>query len=561
MLAIDPITLNIVGKAILAIPREMGANLLRAAYSTVVREARDCSAALLDRGGNIIAQAEMIPMHLGGVSHAFQALARKFALDEVAADEALMINDPFDGGQHLQDIYLFTPIFAAGERVGFVASVAHHLDIGGGSAGLNSLATEFYQEGIRLPACKFNVPRDWNGGFVEEFIRANVRVPVKTIGDLNACFAANYTGRQRLQEVVAKYGVATTRACMTELIEYAERRTRAEIAGIPDGTYAGEAFVEAEPYSSALVPIRASVTVKGSDVHIDFTGSGPQVVGSGNCPYASCHSAAQAALRGVLGDKTIPFNEGCNRPLTLEVPYGSILNPRPPAAVRARMNAAFRAYNAVMGAFAQAVPDRVLAPGFDTTTIVALGHLDRERSRYDVVIEVIGGGWGAGPHNDGADGADGPLSNCSNAPVEALEIDHGFFRVRAYRLRPDSGGAGRQRGGLGFERSYEATRDGVTFSGYSDRFKRPAPGLFGGGSGTTGRYEVRRATGEVEELKSIAGTTLSRGDVLQAVVGGGGGFGPAAERAPEAVAADVRKGKITAEHARKVYGWKGDELG
>lgn len=554
-MSVDAVTLNIVGKALMAIPREMGANLLRAAYSTVVREARDCSVALLDREGNVVAQAEMIPMQTGGVAQAFRALARRFDLGSLAPDDALIINDPYDGGQHLQDIIVFLPIFWRDRLVGFGGSVAHHLDIGGGMAGLNALATECYQEGIRLPASRFNMSRDWNdGGFVESFIRANVRAPVKTLGDLNAQFAANRTAQSRLVEVIDKYGVDTTLACMSGLMDYSERRMRAEIASIPDGVYRGEDAVEAEPYVKDLVPIVATVRKSGTDIEVDFEGSGGQVPGAINCPFASCVSAVNACVRGVLHEKDIPFNEGCNRPITVKAPYGSILNPRPPAAVRARMSSAFRVYNAMMRALAQAVPERVIAAGFDTTTVAALSHLDRATGRYGVVIEIMGGGWGAGPENDGVDATDGPLSNCANAPIEALEIEYNYFRADCYRLVPDSAGPGCHRGGLGLERTYEILKDGVGFSGYSDRFKTGAWGLFDGREGASGTFVIERADGRREQLVSVCSTTLNRGDRLRVVTGGGGGYGHPEKRDRALVLRDVREAKITAAQARERYG-------
>jgi N-methylhydantoinase B len=557
-MSVDAVTLNIVGKALMAIPREMGANLLRAAYSTVVREARDCSVALLDRRGDIVAQAEMIPMQTGGIAQAFRGLARRIDLGSLTPDDALITNDPYDGGQHLQDIIVFLPIFWRDELVGFAGSVAHHLDIGGGMAGLNALATECYQEGIRLPASKFSMSKDWNGGFVESFIRANVRVPEKTLGDLNAQFAANRTAQARLREVVQKYGLDTTLACMTEVMNYSERRIRAEIAKIPDGVYRGEDAVEAEPYVQDLVPVVATVRKSGTEIAVDFEGTGGQVPGAVNCPFASCVSAVNACVRGVLREKDIPFNEGCNRPITVTAPYGSLLNPRPPAAVRARMSSAFRVYNAMMRALAHAVPERVIAAGFDTTTVAALSHLERETGRYGVIVEIIGGGWGAGPANDGGDAMDGPLSNCANAPIEAIEIEYDYFRAHCYRLLPDSGGAGRCRGGLGLERAYEILKDGVLFSGYSDRFKTGAWGLFGGGAGASGAFIIERADGRRETLVSVCAATLKRGDRLRVLAGGGGGYGDPAARGADLIRRDVREGKISARRARAAHGYEGN---
>ncbi|RIK45553.1 MAG: methylhydantoinase, partial [Chloroflexi bacterium] len=257
----DGATLAIFGKALAAAAQEMGINLVRAAYSTVVREARDCSAALLDRHGNVIAQAEMIPMMLAALGECFQACARIYPLDEIQPGEALLLNDPFSGGHHLNDIILFTPIFFGDELIGFSGSLAHHLDIGGGQTGMNSRATDNYQEGVRIPPIKIDVARDWHGGVVEQLLRANIRTPDKTIGDVNAQFAANDTGRRRLCELAERYGVDGLRALIPELLAYTERRARAEIAAIPDGVYYGEDVVDTDGFGNGPLKIAATVTV------------------------------------------------------------------------------------------------------------------------------------------------------------------------------------------------------------------------------------------------------------------------------------------------------------
>ena len=522
---VDPITVNILGKTLLAGAREMAANMQRASYSTVVREARDFSVGILDADGGVVAQAEMIPMQTGGITEAFRPFRRKIDFATLTSDDAFIMNDPFDGGQHLQDIYLFSPIFAGGELLGFGASVAHHVEVGGGMPGLNALATEIYQEGIRIPPTRFSVSRDWNGGFIEEFVRYNVRVPDKVLGDLNAQFAANITAVRRVTELVERYGIETVRAVMIELQDYSERRVRDGIGRIPDGVYQAEDFVEGTPWGMPPLKVAATVTVRGSAIAVDFDGTAEQVLANINCPFASTISAVQGALRGVLDEKDIPFNEGCNRPLTVSAPYGSLLNPRPPAAVRARMSPASRAFNAVIRALSQAVPERVIAAGFDTTTAVALSHLETSTGRYGIVIEIIGGGWGAGASHAGGDGLDNPLSNCSNAPVEALESECEYFRVHSYQLRPDTGGAGRQAGGRGIERSFEALKDGVKFAAYSDRFSFGAGGIFGGEDGGTGAFRVQRRDGKVEDLPCAADAVLNRGDIVWVLTGGGGGYG------------------------------------
>src|SRR3954471_10898332 len=432
---LDPIDYAVVSQAMIAAAREMGVKLIRSAYSTILREARDGSAALLDGKGNVIAQAELIPMQLGSLGYTFGPCAEAFPVRDLVEGDFYVTNHPYEGGQHLQDIFIFSPIFFEGEVIGFGASVAHHLDIGGGSPGLNAGATDVYQEGVIIPPSKYNLERDWNGGNFERLLTANFRVPDQTIGDMNAQFAANSIGIARVQQLCAKYGRRMVEATMRELMDYSERRVRAAIAQVPNGVYEGEDTVDDDGVSESPLPVKARVTIKDDSIEVDFAGTHPQVERNLNVPFASCQSAALACLKSVLTSSDIPFNEGSRRPITITAPYGSLLNPRPPAPVRARMEGAYRAFGAVMKALAHVVPAQVMAAGFDTTTVGCLSYLGEHG--YRVYLEVFGGGWGASAETDGCDAVDGPLSNCSNTPVEALDMEFDFFRVVEYRLTPD----------------------------------------------------------------------------------------------------------------------------
>lgn len=551
----DDILVEVVSAALAAVPREMAANLRRSAFSSIVREARDFAVAIVNPSGDLAFQPEdTIPMMTLGISSAFRGLGKTVDMSVVGEDDAFLVNDPFRGGQHLQDVYLFTPIFYEGELVAYGASTAHHADLGGAEPGLNPHATEIYQEGLRLPHAPFSVSRDWNGGFVEGVIAANVRVPEVVIGDINAQFAANNTARTRVGEVCDRYGVTAVSEVMKEAMDYAERRLRKNIAAIPDGTYSATQEIDGQPWGDDHCAIKVAVTVSGSDIHVDFTGSSDQVKANVNCPLASTYSAIHAALRGVLDEPDIPFNEGCNRPISATVPYGSILNPRPPAAVRARLTPASRAFDAIVRAMSTAVPKRVTAAGFDTTTSIAISYLHPETGAYDVVVEILGGGWGAGPYGDGADALDNPISNCANAPIEALENAYSHFRVVSYGLTPGSGGNGKFRGGLGFTRTYEATRDSVSFSAYADRHRSGAPGLFGGEVGGTGSFEVHRVDGTVETLPIITGVELGTGDQVVVRTGGGGGFGTPDGRELALISRDVEEQFVSASSDGAVEG-------
>jgi N-methylhydantoinase B len=533
---LDPVDYAIISQALIAAAREMGVKLVRSAFSTVLREARDGSAALLDACGNTVAQAELIPMQLGTIGHIFQPCAAIYPPDTLVDGDFFAINDPYSGGQHLQDVFLFHPIFLRGQLLGFSASVAHHLDLGGGSPGLNPSATDVWAEGLIIPPLKLNMARDWHGGMFERLLRANVRVPHQTMGDFDAQMAANAIGMARVRELAERYGVEKVVAAMAALQDYSEARMRAAIRATPDGVYHGEDAVDDDGESDVPLPVHASVTVSGDTVAVDFSGTAPQVRRHLNAPFASTVSAALSCVKAVLTSPDIPFNAGAARPVAITAPEGSLLNPRRPAPVRARMEACFRAWNATMKALAQAVPDRVIACGFDTTTVGVLSHLQPDG--WSVYLEIFGGGYGASASMDGCDAVDGPLSNCSNTPIEALDQDFGFFRVLEYSLRPGSAGAGEFRGGLGFLRRFEVLTDEVKLALYSDRFRLAPDGAFGGEAGSTGYCDIRRGSQTIH-LRSKDEVQLQRGDIVTLAVGGGGGYGNPLRRSAARNADDV----------------------
>lgn len=544
---LDPVEYAILSQSVIAAAREMGVKLIRSAYSTILREARDGSAALLDANGFTVAQAELIPMQLGSIGPIFQPCIKMFPKETLEEGDFLVINDPYSGGQHLQDVFFFHPIFVDGIVIGFAASVAHHLDLGGGAPGLNAGARDVYAEGLIIPPMKVNIRRDWeNGGGFQRLLRANVRVPQQTMGDFDAQIAANNIGVLRVQELAARYGVPKVMATMAGLQDYSERRMRAAIATVPDGTYHGQAQLDDDGLGSGPVIVKAAVTVSGDSIAVDFTGTSPQVGTNLNCPFASLISASVSCLKAALTSPDIPFNDGALRPITVTAPKGSLLNPNHPAPVRARMVSASRAWNAVMMAVSQAAPEKVIAQGYDTTTAYCLSWLGPQG--WSVYLEVYGGGYGGGLNNDGCDAVDNPLANCSNTPVEAMDQDFSFFRVLSYSLRPDSCGTGAHRGGAGFSRSYEILKDGALVAHYSDRFTGSASGIFGGGNGASGKSEVLRA-GKVIQLESKASFPLLRGDIVTISLGGGGGYGAPADRPAALIQRDLEDGIITKELA------------
>ncbi|WP_366658217.1 hydantoinase B/oxoprolinase family protein [Fodinicurvata sp. EGI_FJ10296] len=541
---IEPVDYAVISQSMMAVAREMGAKLVRSAYSSIVRDAKDASTGIMDASGAAVAQSdELIPILVNSLSQTFRGCAALYPPETLTPDDFYISNHPYEGGQHLQDIFVFLPIFFDDKLVGFSASVAHHLDIGGGAPGLNNSATDFYQEGLVIPPSRYSLSRDWNGGMFERLVAANVRVPQQTIGDINAQIAATRVGDRRVRELCRKYGAPLVTGVMDEMIGYSERRVRAAISAVPDGVYHGRDAVDDDGVNDEPLYVEAKVTVSGQNLEVDYEGTSPQVGTNMNAPMASTISSTLSCLKSILTEYDVPFNEGARRAISIKAPLGSLLNPRPPAPVRARMEAAYRAYDAVLQALSQAVPEMTIAPGYDSTVATCLSHLGE--NGYQVYLEVHNGGYGASGRADGCDAVAGPLSNCTNVPVEALDMNFDFFRVVEYRLRPDSAGSGRYRGGLGFVRTYKILRDNVQFSIYADRFRIPAQGAFGGEPGQCGKCEVLRGD-EVISVSSKGSIMLRAGDRLVLSTGGGGGYGHASERDPAHIRADAETGLVTA---------------
>ena len=548
---LDPVDYAVISQALLAAAREMGVKLVRSSYSNIIREAQDGSAALFDRDGNVVAQAELIPMQLGPMSDIFRACAAVIPPETLKPGDFYINNDPYQGGQHLQDVFIYSPIFFEDELVGFAGSVTHHLDLGGGNPGLTPDAVDVHAEGIIFPPSVYNFERDWCGGPLERLVAANIRAPDQTIGDFYAQFASNAIGNARVLQLCQRYGVAKVCQAMTDLIGYSERRFRAAVAAVPDGDYVGEDAVDDDGLSDDPLTVRATVSIRGDTVSVDYSGTCPQVTRNLNCPFASTISATLAAVKSSLTSPDIPFNEGMKTPVSVSAPSGCLVNPTYPAPVRARMLSAYRSFDAVLRALSQVVPDKVVASGNDSTHSMAISHLGKEK--YRVYLEIYGGGFGASPRVDGCSGVDSGLSNCTNTPVEAIDMDFDHFRVIGYGLVPDSAGAGRRRGGLGLWRRFRILKDDVNFACYTDRMRIEPWPLFGGKPGKTTRIELER-NGEVTRLPSKNRLDLKEGDILTIYTAGGAGYGPPEQREGERIAEDIRNGMVSAEAAMRDYG-------
>ncbi|UXT85236.1 hydantoinase B/oxoprolinase family protein [Agrobacterium tumefaciens] len=552
----DPILLTIIARALQSAADEMALNLIRSAFSAVVREARDCSTALLDAQGRVVAQADMIPMQTAALSASFTAASEQLDLSSIGPDHAILLNDPYSGGQHLNDLILFSPIFLEGELLGWAGSTAHHLDIGGGSAGVNTTAEELIQEGLVIPPILMDTKRDWYGGMIERLIFANIRTPEIGRGDMDAQFASNHVGKERVLGLANRYGVEGLRAAMSAVLDYSERRMRASISAIPDGVYHGEAFMDSDGREPASPPVRVKVkvTISGDEAGMDYTGTDSQVRAMFNAPYASTIAASVSALRTILGDTSMPANDGCNRPLKVFAPLGSLLNPRPGAPVRARSSSGLRAFDSVHDALAGALPSRVPAQGNNATTGFFLTHT-RDDGKMAIHIDVLGGGWGAAEGYDAIHATDNVLSSCRLTPSEAIEQLHPHVRIEGFGLIRDSGGFGINTGGMGLFRRYRIMEENVKLSLYSDRFIVAPRGVQGGLDAPNSSLFVERG-GEIITLGGHSTLALKKGDLVEIRVSGGAGWGDPRKRSRASVARDLEDDMISAATARDIYGYE-----
>ena len=553
----DPVRFNLIVRALESIPSEMSINMLKAAYSSIVREAKDLSTALFDPEGNAVVQAEQIPILVAALSSALGYVIEKHPLDSWEADDCIITNDPYHGGQHLNDIALFAPIFKGKKRVGIAGSIAHHLDLGGIEPGIIGSATEIFHDGLLFPRIKFKLLDGKLDPIIEQILKSNVRVPRETYGDLQAQIVANRTAESRLLAIMKKFGILDVFDVMKGLQDYSEKLTRKEIDSFPNGEWSGEAKIDDDSQGNGPFTVRVNVKIKDSDLFVDYRNSDEKAKGTINCPYASTLAATYTAIRQVVNTRVyVPANDGSTRPIIVDAPLGSIVNPTPPASVHARFITAYRCYEAVMDALSKAVPNRTTAVGFNSTFCLALSQITEDG--YKIMSETTAGGWGAGPKNDGADALPLPLSNCSNVPAEWIENQFPYLRVTRYEMINDSCGHGRQRGGLGELKEYEILMDGINYSGMCDRFIHPAKGILGGTDSAKGELKIIRKGKEIN-LPSKTSFALKKGDLVRIITGGGGGYGSPNKRKIELLKRDIKQGIISKKIARKIYNFDYDK--
>ncbi|WP_335632429.1 hydantoinase B/oxoprolinase family protein [Aurantimonas endophytica] len=549
---IDPITLEVVRNKLDGIANEMESTLLRSSFSPIVREGLDASASLFTLEGESLAQAVAIPIHLATMIPVVRRITSEFPPSTMAEGDIYLMNDPYLGGTHLPDIALVMPIFADGRPIAFAATMTHHQDVGGMSPGsIPTNATEIYQEGLRLPPLKFRDGPDRFDETIIRILRLNSRIPDTFMGDIHAQVSACTVGAQRVAALAQSHGGNMMLSLFAELLDRSEQMTREALRKIPEGTYTYVDYNDNDGIDlDKRIRIEVAVTIRDGTFTCDFTGTNPQVRGPFNVVPSGSQAAAYFALRTITGAE-IPTNGGCFRSVELVLPEGSILNPREPAPVNSRTATIKRATGAILGALRGILPDVVGADAAGEMLALMFGGTDRNGRRY-VVGELIAGGSGAGPRSDGVDVIETDATNCMNLPVESFERD-APIRINSTRLRRNSGGAGRQRGGLGIEREYEVLAGEVVFTHRGERHFCAPAGAGGGGSGMMARSVIYRASGEEEVVPSKLVTRLFPGDRVLIETAGGGGFGPAIDRARDLVHADVANGKVTAEQARELY--------
>lgn len=546
----DPIAFELFRNAIFSIADEMALTVFRTTYSGVLKDNMDYSTAFADANGRLVAQGLTLPGHLGSIPTALDSVMRHFG-GSMNEGDIYALNDPFDGGMHLPDIFVFKPLYHQGRRLAFAATVCHHTDVGGRVAGSNaSDSTEIYAEGLRIPPLKL-YDRGVRNETLMAIIERNVRLPVRLFGDLRAQLAACHIAETQFAELVSRYGADTVSVYMEEVIDYAERLTRAALAELPDGEWSFEDWIDDDGVDVGK-PIRLFVTLRkqGGHMVVDWTGTNPQVKGAINNTLSFTKAASYTAVRSVL-PAGIPNNEGVFRAIEVICPPGTVGNGVLPAACAARGLTGFRMTDCVFGALAMMLPDRVFAAGDGGNTGISIGGWDAGRKPF-IYVDFTCGAWGARPWADGLDGNSHMFANMASHSVEVTEAEQPI-QLLAYEFVPDKAGAGKFRGGVPFRRDYRFLEEEGTLQVRSDRRVHRPFGLYGGSPGAPSENALN-PDGEAEPLPSKLTMTIRRGEVFRHVLAGGGGWGDPLERDPALVLRDVRNELLSAARAASDYG-------
>jgi len=548
---IDPFLREVIRYAFDAIADNMALTLMRTSHSGIVRDSLDFSTALSDATGQTIAQGVCTPMHLGCFQDAVSKVIQDYE-GKIYPEDVFIFNDPFvAAGQHLPDIYITTPIFYGRKIVAWATALAHHSDVGGIVAGSNALgAYEIFQEGLRLPIVKF-LEKGTPNQALWDVIALNVRTPDKVIGDLQAQIAACKSCEREFNELLERYGVDTVLRYSDNLQDYAEQLTKSEIRQIPNGSYSFKDHIDGLGENPKPIVLQVQVTVEDERIIVDWEGSSEQVSGGVNPSFPFTKSCAYAALRSILS-ADIPNCEGFSRPITVNAPLGSILNPKFPAPCGARGITGYRMIDCLFGALSAALPDSVTADTTGGSTLPTISGY--ENGKAYVFCETFMGTWGGTSDHDGQEGVPHMGANQSNVSIEMIEQDYPI-RINEYGFVPDSAGAGKFRGGLALVREYEVLSDDTVLNVRSDKRDYPPHGLFGGKEGKPSKNILN--PGRTERLLPVLMTEvekLNTGDVFRHEMAGGGGYGSPWIRNPEHVLKDVIEEKVSIDSAREDYG-------
>ncbi len=550
----DPITIEILANALASVTDEAFIALMKAAYSTNIKERHDHSTAIMDPRGRLVVQADQsLPIHLASMTGLMGRLLERHAPDTMRPGDIFVANDPHvAGGTHLPDINMAMPVFADGRLLAFVCNIAHHADVGGMAPG--SMAggmSEIYQEGLRIP-----VVRLFHAGELDrdlfDLMLLNVRLPRERRGDWFAQVAACRTGGRRLAEIVERHGAALVSAVFDEILSRSNARMRERIAAVPDGEYTFEDVMDDDGLGATDIPIRLRVHVAGERIRFDFTGSAPQVQGNINLTTNATQSAICYTLKSLL-DPDIPNNHGVLEAFEFVTEPGTLLDCRFPAPVAARAHTCQRVVDVIVGALADALPKQAVGAANGANTTAVFSGRDPRTGEDYLYLETLGGGFGGRATRDGTDGVQVHITNTSNLPVEAIEMEYPL-RVERYGFVEDSGGAGRHRGGLGLRRVITPVDHDCTFNGAGERFRHRPWGVFGGAPGASGRFVHVDGDGRERTLDNKpSGVKVRSGEQVIVETPGAGGYGPPAERERDAVDADRRSGKFSVAYLSRHY--------
>jgi N-methylhydantoinase B len=543
MTPLGPIAVEVIRNALTAAAAEMDVTIWRTSRSTIVRELLDYSTAVFDANGNNVAQSARIPQHLNSMGAALRTLLDDFvAVADWGPDDVIATNDPYCGAQHLNDILVFKAVFHRGERVAFVGTLCHHIDMGGMAPGsYAATATEVFQEGLRIPPVKL-IERGRLNEAIWSIIGQNVRKPALMLGDLQSQLASLEIGAAAIQRIAERYSSEALAEATARILDISETAMRAAIRDMPDGTYEFEDFLDDDGISGEPVRLHAKLVIAGDMIDVDLTGCADQQRGPINCTSAMSNCPVYYAIIAAT-DGAVAANAGCYRPIRVRHRSGSVTDCRAPAPVAHRVAVTHRLANVLFGALHKAIPDRIPAAYYGGSYVTAFQTIG-EDGRRDVLVEIEIGGTGGHPAKDGVNAYSFGMHNNANIPIEMIESQMPLTIMR-YGLIPDSGGEGEHRGGLGLFREWRVDSALCMLSANMDRFRFPPYGLAGGGPGRLGRLLLIR-DGETHAIAPKSDSVLLRkGDILRLETSGGGGFGDPAGRTLVAAARDRELGYVT----------------